>query len=53
MAGVLPVADRLHGQAGLGAMVRQNLGLAVRKLGEALAERCGDLGMQLLTAAFK
>ena len=48
VAGLVPVLDRLVCQARLGGVVRQKLGLAVRKLGKALTECCGDRAVQLL-----
>src|SRR5262245_15410280 len=49
----LPAADRLGGLARFGQVVRRDLGLARHELGEAVAERRRDPGVELLALALE
>ena len=51
LAGLAPVGDRLLGQAGAGAVVRQQLGLASASCGNAALDRGDEPAVQDLPAA--
>ena len=51
LPGPMPVVDRLLGEPRLGAVPGEQLGLRVRRLREALLQRSGDAGVQLLALA--
>jgi len=48
LAGLLPVIDRTLGEAGLDAVLGEQLGFRVRRLGEAVLQRPDNAGVQLL-----
>ncbi len=51
LAGLAPAGDGFFDEPGLRVMLREELRLAVNKLGEMGFERFGDLRMQLLARA--